>query len=130
MVDAMASVLAALTPEDKARLAEASRAEVQAVSDRHRRLGRGPPPPLLQACACIHANCHNYPPQPHAESHRKMPARQAILLPVQLLTLRWHNKRWLHVSRLRKGTRQTPPFAHANTKPTIPVPPTSDIPPR
>lgn len=39
MVDAMASVLAALTPEDKARLAEASRAEVQAVSERHRRLG-------------------------------------------------------------------------------------------
>ncbi len=39
MVDAMASVLAALTPEDKARLAETSRAEVQAVSERHRRLG-------------------------------------------------------------------------------------------
>jgi ethanolamine-phosphate phospho-lyase len=38
MVDAMAAVLAALAPEDKACLAEASRAEVQAVSERHARL--------------------------------------------------------------------------------------------
>lgn len=39
MVDAMAAMLAALTPEDKARLAEASRAEVEAVAERHARLG-------------------------------------------------------------------------------------------
>lgn len=39
MVDAMAAVLAALTPEDKSRLAEASRAEVEAVAERHARLG-------------------------------------------------------------------------------------------
>lgn len=38
MVDAMAAVLEALTAEDKARLAEASCAEVQAVTERHRRL--------------------------------------------------------------------------------------------
>ena len=39
MVDALAAVLAELTAQDKARLAEASRAEVDAVSERHRRLG-------------------------------------------------------------------------------------------
>lgn len=39
MVDALGAVLTELTPQDKARLAQASSAEVEAVADRHRRLG-------------------------------------------------------------------------------------------
>ena len=38
MVDALAAVLAELTAQDKARLAEASRTEVEVVAERHRRL--------------------------------------------------------------------------------------------